>query len=52
VDRPALDVGVELVALVDRLPQQVEDAPEGDVADRLRAASRSSKRCGPVAVAA
>ena len=34
VDRPALDVVVELVALVDRLAEQVEDAAERDVADR------------------
>ena len=34
VDRPALDVVLELVAAVDRLAEQVEDAPQGDVADR------------------
>src|SRR3954449_10143609 len=34
VDRPALDVALDLAALVDRLAEQVEDAPERDVADR------------------
>src|SRR3954449_13335665 len=34
MDRPALDVVLDRVALVDRLAEQVEDAPEGDVADR------------------
>src|SRR4051812_42737199 len=34
VDRPALDVAFDLAALVDRLPEEVEDAPEGHVADR------------------
>ena len=33
VDRPAL-LDLDLVALVDRLAEQVEDAPERDVADR------------------
>src|SRR3954470_17805007 len=36
VDRPALDVVVELVALVDRVAEQVEDAAERDVAQRHR----------------
>ena len=36
VDRPALDVVGELVAVVDRLAEQVEDAAEGHVADRDR----------------
>src|SRR5919108_2937244 len=35
VDRPAL-LDIDLVALVDRLAEQVEDAPERDAADRDR----------------